>query len=76
MIPAGIIKTILEGRFIDTAVNAPVENSPMEYLFDVYEEFVDRSGEFENWNCFKCREQILINFRNMTPYLQEQIKEM
>ena len=41
----------------------------MEYLFDVYEEFIDAIGEHDNWNCFKCRDHILSDWRRMKPYL-------
>lgn len=68
-VPAGVRKIILEEQFIDLAVNTETRNSPMEYLFDVYEEFIDNTGEFENWTCFKCREHILTEFRRLKPYL-------
>lgn len=72
-VPPAIRKIIIEEGFIDKAQNVEVTGTPMEYLFDVYEEFIDVSGEFENWTCFKCREQILINWRKMKPILIEMV---
>lgn len=46
-------------------------NTPMEYLFDVYAEFVDEAGEFDDWTCFKCRAHILEAFHQLKPYLIE-----
>lgn len=70
-IPATIIKIILDEGFIDKAVNIQAYNTPMEYLFDVYEEFVDASGEHDDWTCFKCREHVLNQFRILKPFLQK-----
>ena len=68
-IPAGIRKTILQECFIDKAINTEVTGTPMEYLFDVYEEFIDANGEHDNWTCWKCREHILNDFRRIKSYL-------
>lgn len=70
-IPPDIRRHIVEEKFIDKAINTEVTGTPMEYLFDVYEEHIDAIGEFENWTCFKCREHILNDFRRMAPYLIE-----
>lgn len=70
-IPAGIRKGIIEEGFIDKAVNLEIENSPMQYLFDVYIEFLDAANDAGNWNCFKCREKVLMDFRRLKPYLME-----
>jgi len=70
-IPPRVRKIILEEKFIEKAVNTVNTGTPMEYLFDVYEEFIDAQGEFEDWNCFKCRQNILDNFRKMQPFLIE-----
>lgn len=70
-IPVELIKHILAEKFIDKAVNIQAANTPMEYLFDVYEEFVDGVGEHDDWTCFKCRDHILQEFRKLKPYLEE-----
>ena len=69
MVPDKIRKHILEEKFIEKAFNTEVVGTPMEYLFDVYEEFLDPIGEFENWYCYKCREAVLNNWRKILPYL-------
>lgn len=68
-IPPKIRKIILDEGFIDKAINTDVTGTPMEYLFDVYEEFIDAIGEHDNWTCFKCRDHILSDWRKMKPYL-------
>lgn len=50
-------------------------NTPMEYLFDVYEEFVDVSGEHDDFSCGQCREHVLKQWRVMHPYLIKMEKE-
>jgi len=70
-IPANVRKIILEECFIDKAFNTNNTGTAMEYLFDVYEEFIDAMGEFEDWSCFKCRQAILDNFKKMKIYLIE-----
>ena len=69
-IPSGVRKVILEEGFISKARNIMEINTPMEYLFDVYAEFIDGSGEFDDWTCFKCREHILSDFIKMLPILE------
>ena len=68
-IPADIRKIIVEEKFIDNALNSDVTGTPMEYLFDVYEEFLDASGEHDDWGCFRCREHILSDWKKMLPYM-------
>lgn len=68
-IPENIRKTILEEKFIEKAINTDVTGTPMEYLFDVYEEFLDAIGEHDSWTCFKCREHILNDWKKMQNYL-------
>jgi hypothetical protein len=68
-IPEGIRKIIVEEQMIDNATNVANRNSPMEYLFDVYAEFLDPSGEFQNFECGKCRHHVLENFKKLKPYL-------
>ena len=71
-IPENIRKIIVEEKFIDKAYNSDVTGTPMEYLFDVYEEFLDAIGEHDSWTCFKCREHILNDWKKMQPYLLKQ----
>lgn len=68
-IPEPVQKVILEEGFIDKAVNLMEVNTPMEYLFDVYEEFVDVSGEHDDWSCHKCREFVLQEWKKIKPFL-------
>lgn len=70
-IPEGIRKHIVAEKLIDKAVNVKNRNTPMEYLFDVYEEFIDVTGEHDNWTCFKCREHILMDMRRLRPILEQ-----
>ena len=69
-VPAGIRKIIIEEGFIDKAVNVELENTPMQYLFDVYIEFIDPTA-VNNWNCPKCRGNVLTDFKKLKPYLIE-----
>lgn len=75
-IPEGIRKVLLEENLIDKAVNVHAVNTPMEYLFDVYEEFIDVAGEHDDWGCHKCREHVLKDMRKLKPFLIELEKEV
>lgn len=68
-IPAEIRKHLLQEKFIEKAVNIDTRNTPMEYLFDVYGEFLDPRGEFADWYCHKCREHVLSQFKRMKTHL-------
>jgi hypothetical protein len=68
-IPPNVAKIIVEEGFISKAVNSDVRDTPMEYLFDVYEEFLDTAGEYDDWTCFKCREHALEDFKKLEPLL-------
>ena len=68
-IPAEIRKKCLQ--VIDKACNIQEPGTPMEYLFDVYMEFVDVNGEHDDWTCWRCRDFVLQEFRKMKPYLNE-----
>lgn len=70
-IPDGLRKTILEEGLIDKAKNIHEFNTPMEFLFDVYEEFIDVSGELDDFSCFKCRQKVLDDFVLIKPYLEK-----
>jgi hypothetical protein len=69
-IPPKIRDSILEQELIDKSY--PTEGDKrMKYLFDVYEHFIDRRGEWDNWLCHKCRTHILEQWKFMKPYLEE-----
>lgn len=68
-IPEGIRKIIIEKEMVDKATNVAIRNSPMEYLFDVFAEFLDPSGEYQNFECGKCRHHVLESFKKLKPYL-------
>lgn len=68
LIPAEVREELIKGRIIEQAVNFQ-ENPFMEYIFDVYEEFIDRTGEHDDWTCFKCREAVLKKMRELQPYI-------
>jgi hypothetical protein len=70
-IPAEIRKVILNEGFIDVAVNVMVANTPMEFLFDAYEEFIDVSGEHDDFGCYLCRDHVLKQWKQMKPHLQQ-----
>lgn len=70
-IPDRIRKKILENRLIDTVVNVHEFDTPMEYLFDVYEEFIDTSGQYDDFSCYNCRQHILDELKKLKPYLEE-----
>lgn len=70
-VPPKIRKIILEEQFIDKARNVQIEDSPMEYLFDVYSEFLDPSREYSDWSCHRCREHVLAAWRKMKPFLDK-----
>lgn len=68
-LPADIRKHIVQNNFVGLAQNTTELDTPMEYLFDAYMEFVDVTGEHDDWNCWKCREHVLVHFRLMLPHL-------
>lgn len=67
-IPGKIRKHIIEEGFIDKARNI-MDDKTFEYLFDVYEEFIDMNGEFDDWTCGRCREKVFKEWQNLKPYL-------
>ncbi|MBL0235032.1 MAG: hypothetical protein IPQ08_15465 [Chitinophagaceae bacterium] len=68
-IPGPVRKKILDEGIIGLAKNVLEFGSPMEYLFDVYEEFIDLSGDLDDFTCGKCRGQVLSDFQKMLPIL-------
>lgn len=67
-IPEGIRKAIVTEGLISKAINMQSVNSPMEFLFDVYLEFIDPTGTGE-FNCAKCRQKVIDDFKRLQPYL-------
>lgn len=70
-IPKGLWQEVVDNTL--KAWNTNDYGTPMEYLFDVYEEFIDLSGEHDDWNCWTCRNHILIFFQTYRPWLMEQL---
>jgi hypothetical protein len=70
-IPDTIRKEILENRFIDIAVPTHDFNTPFEYLFDVYEQFVDVAGQYNDYACAPCRQKIFEQWKLLKPLLEE-----
>ena len=69
-IPGSIRHTILEENFINKATTVEAPKSPMEFLFDVYVEFIDRTYE-QSWTCPRCRSTILADFKKLEPFLKQ-----
>lgn len=70
-IPAGIRRHILQEGLIDKAKNVFLENTPQEYLHDVWAEFLDPLNEHSDFSCAKCREYVQGMFRKMKPYFEQ-----
>jgi hypothetical protein len=70
-IPQELRKNILTEGWIHTAVNVFEPHTPMEILFDVYEEYVDLSGEHDDFSCHQCRQEVLNEWKKLEPYLKE-----
>lgn len=68
-IPEGIRKAIVQEEIIEKARNVDAINSPMEFLFDVYLEFIDPTGMHGNWSCGRCRQKVIDDFKRLQPYL-------
>jgi hypothetical protein len=69
-VPPKIRAIILQEQFIDKALNVELRDTPMEYLFDVYQEFVDSTREYDDWSCHKCRGHVLEIWKRMKPFLE------
>lgn len=69
-VPREIRESILQEGLIDKAVSTMVVNSPMEYLFDVHAAWLDPNKEFGEWDCARCREHVLAEWRKLKPYLE------
>lgn len=70
-IPEGIRKKIIDEEIIDRACNIGEPGTKMEYLFDVYEEFIDIAGENDDFTCWRCRDKVLQFFRKIKTCLTE-----
>ena len=68
-VPADLRKHILQEGLIDKAINVDTKNTAMEYLFDVYHEFVDTTREHDDWYCPKCRQHVLSQWKRMKTHL-------
>lgn len=68
-VPPKLRKIILDEQFIEKARNVMLEDTPQRYLFDVYTEFVDKTGEYNDWGCHKCRGHVLDAWNKMKPFL-------
>lgn len=68
-IPAEIRKKIIEEKTIEKATPAYREGSEMEFLFDVYLEFID-SSEFDDFTCPLCRARVYESFVSMHKHLK------
>lgn len=68
-VPDKLRKIILDEQFIDKARNVELRDTPQEFLFDVYIEFVDKTGEHNDWSCHKCRAYVLDVWIKMKPFL-------
>lgn len=69
-IPKQIVRQIIEQKMIEKAHNT-TDNQYMEYLFDAYEEFIDLSGEHDDFQCFNCRQHVLDHFKQLKPSLEK-----
>lgn len=70
-LPAQIRKIILDEGWIDTAINVQEPNTPMEYLFDQYMQYIDVSGEHDDFTCGQCRQAVLTEWKKLKSYLIE-----
>lgn len=70
-VPPAIRKTILEEKWIDKVVNVGDPNTPMEVLFDVYNDKLDATGELNDFHCHQCRQKIIEYWRSLKPHLEE-----
>lgn len=69
-IPNIIKKSIIQEGMIDAANPAStIKNTPMEYLFDVYNTYIDKSGMYDSFSCPKCRMHVLSQWKKIKPYL-------
>jgi len=69
LVPNEIRKMIIEKKMIGTASEfSDQKGTPMEFLFDVYEEFLDPSQNIGPFSCPKCRLEVLNVFRKLEPY--------
>lgn len=69
-IPAPIRKKIVDEQTIEKANAGYREGSEMEFLFDVYLEFVDDT-EFDDFTCPICRIKVYEAFVGMSKYIKE-----
>lgn len=70
-IPSNIRDHIKNENLIDNMKNPKV----FEYMFDVYEQYIDINGEHDDWNCSKCRDFVYQEWLKLKPYVHNNIKE-
>lgn len=71
-IPRRLRRTILDEGLIEKANHLlETRGTPMEYIFQLYEDFLDPNGEHDDWNCTMCRQFVLNEWMKLKPYLQQ-----
>lgn len=66
-IPRKIRKEIIENELIE---KSETSNVTFEYLFDIYEHFIDIRGEHDDYNCAKCRNFIKQEWLDLKQHLE------
>ena len=69
-VPKEKLELIVTQKLIRSAINSPMKDSPMEILFDTYEEHLDPQGEHDDFNCYHCRQFILNFWNNVNTFLE------
>jgi hypothetical protein len=70
-VPGEIRHNIISEGWIRSAVNVQEANTPMEFLFDVYMEYIDINGEWDDFTCHPCRQKVLEEWKKLEPYLKQ-----
>ncbi len=70
-VPKEIRKVILQEDWISKAINVHEKDTPMEFLFDTYMEYIDVTGEHDDFTCHQCRQAVLNDWKDLEPYLKE-----
>lgn len=68
-IPTVLRNKIISDSVIDQTGGVANKNKAMALLYDIFEEYLDPRGEFDDFDCSKCRNYILDAFQRMKPYL-------
>lgn len=76
-IPIGIVRHIVEERLIDSANQMDNSlNGVMYYLFELHTQYIDPTGQFDNWNCPICKDHVMTNWKRLKPYLESIAQEL